>query len=694
MTRREMLILSAAASRAWPQPAYPGTGYRDYPRSLPDYLRSLARAALERRNAEIAKLTGAAAIKNRQRWVTETFWRLAGGKLERTPLQARTTGSFERPGYRVEKVVYESRPNLYVTANLYIPAGTPPFPGVLFQMGHTLNGKAAEPYQKCCQGLARLGYVVLAFDPMGQGERIYYPGAAGQTRRSSADDEHTYPGKQMLLVGETASRFQVWDAIRSLDYLAARPEVDATRLASTGQSGGGTLTMLLAAVDDRLAAAAVASGNTENFACEGFDPPGSTDDAEQDLIGSGALGFDRWDLLYPLAPKPLLVLVSDRDFFGTYSPQYISNGWREYSKLQKVYVALGHKDALAWASTPLPHAMTYYLRLRIYNWFERWLKKSDRKIEQEPAVEPEPDEKLWVGQTGNVIRDFASVTPFQLVSRRAASISTPERPDGLEELLKLERPARSPQAAVLGRVPSGAIEAQAIEVPSAGGVWIPAWLFHPASGSGRVILILDESGRNQHWREGGLCEMLASKGRIACAADLRGIGDLRPEAGRGSPGHTIPHATEEQYAWASLILGRPLLGQRVEDILALVQGLKSRGSIAIAASGELTIPALMAAFLSAEVESIYLSGGLASFRSIVNQENYKQPLAGLVPGVLAHTDLPQLARAIAPRPVYIAGATDAGGQRLGVDAVRRIYPHSNVEVYPEASWNVERLLRL
>src|SRR5260370_771211 len=288
LSRRELLLLSMGAWRAWPQSAYPGTAYRDYSRCLPDYLRKLAREAFERRNSEIAKLSTPAAIATRQRWVTEPFCQITGGKPERTPLRPRTLGSFERTGYRLEKVVYESRPELYVTANLYIPTtGKPPYPGVLFQMGHSGNGKAADTYQKCCQGLARLGYVVLAFDPMGQGERVYYPKASGQTRLASSDDEHTYPGKQMLLAGDTATRFQVWDAIRSLDYLAAHPQVDPARLASTGQSGGGTLTMLLAAVDDRLAAAAVASGNTENVACADFDPPGSTDDAEQDLIGSG-----------------------------------------------------------------------------------------------------------------------------------------------------------------------------------------------------------------------------------------------------------------------------------------------------------------------------------------------------------------------------------------------------------------------
>ena len=152
--------------------------------------------------------------------------------------------------------MYESQPGIVVSANLYVPStGKPPYPGVLFQMGHSGDGKAAVSYQKCCQGLARLGYVVLAFDPMGQGERIAYPSKSGSnTRLGSVDEEHSVPGKQLLLLGDTASRYQVWDAVRGLDYLASHRLVDPHRLASTGQSGGATLTMLLGCVDERLSA--------------------------------------------------------------------------------------------------------------------------------------------------------------------------------------------------------------------------------------------------------------------------------------------------------------------------------------------------------------------------------------------------------------------------------------------------------
>jgi dienelactone hydrolase len=703
MTRRNLLALAAGSAvnlrntlgQALP---YPGTPYRDYSRCLPDFLRALAQKAYDKRNGDLSKLTTAGSIANRQRWVTDTLWRLAGGQLERTPLRPRVTGSFDRSGYRLEKVVYESRPEFFITANLYIPtAGTPPFPGVLFQMGHSLDGKAYDPYQRCCQGLARLGFVVLAFDPMGQGERIYYPAGIGRTRLRSADDEHTYPGKQMLLIGDTATRLQLWDAIRSLDYLASRPEVNPKKLGATGQSGGATISMLLAAVDDRLSAAVVSCGNTENVACANFNPPGSTDDAEQDLLGSGPLGFDRWDLLYPLAPKPLLVTVSSRDFFGTYSPRYIANGWEEYRKLARIYALLGHKDRLAWADSPLPHNLGYFLRLRTYQWFERWLKASDKPVEREPEVSPEPEPSLRVGRTGNVVADFGSVTPFVLNQRLAESVQPVS--SSLKELLAIpELPAPVPirmPIRSLARVPSsGGITIEAIEVRSESNVWLPAWLYTPERPrpQANVLLLIESRGRNLHWSEGGLYEKLAQAGHIVCAADVRGIGDLRPEVGRGAPGYEINHAQEENYAWSSLILGRPLLGQRVVDILAMITALRARGPVVLAADREAGVPALFASALDPKLDRTYLCGTVSSFRNIVESETYHCPLANIILGLLKHSDLPALAASISPRRLHLAGTVDAAGKAMAESDVRKLYPGSHILISPEQEWSVETLL--
>lgn len=647
LTRRTLLFTGAGALLARGETIR----YREYSRCLPDYLTELARDAYERRNRAIARLKDPPAIREYQRWARETFWRLTGGEPERTPLQTQTTGTFERGGYRVEKILYQSQPGLHVPANLYIPTrGTPPFPGVLFQMGHSLNGKAAEPYQKCCQGLARLGYVVLAFDPMGQGERTYYPRPGGVTTRlDSADEEHTLPGRQMLLVGDTATRMQVWDAVRSLDVLAAHPLVDKTRLASTGQSGGGTLTMLLAAVDDRLAAAAVSSGNTENVACADFHPPGSTDDAEQNLLYSGPEAFDRWDLLYPMAPKPLLVLASARDFFGTYSPSYLSSGREEFAKLEKVYAALGAGRKLQWDETPTPHALSYYLRTRIYAFFERWLKGRTVDSIVEPPVQPEPDEMLYAGPTGNVVRDFGSKTPLSLARERAAAMKVgPVDPGQLRKLLALDAPVpvRPVQVA---RVPSEAADIAAMDVPTAPRVYAPAWLFVPRKSDtmAPVLLVVEPGGRNTHWREGGLYHQLAAEGITVCAADVRGIGDLRPQVSAGNPQYTIPHATEDAYGWSSLIFGKPLVGQQTADLLALVRAFEAmpatRGRrVMLAAAGPMAVAALFATVLEPGISRSYLVGLLPSYRGLLQREDYSTPTANFLPGVLQVTDIPEL----------------------------------------------------
>src|SRR4029453_11898469 len=141
-------------------------------------------------------------VLDRQRDVVKQLWTMLGGPLERGPLNARVAGAIERPGYRIEKLVFESRPRLYVTANLYLPtraAGRRP--AILGPLGHSVNGKAWPSYQKLFSNLARKGYVVLAYDPFGQGERIEYPGPhAGQSALGGGRSEHETRGGALVSV--------------------------------------------------------------------------------------------------------------------------------------------------------------------------------------------------------------------------------------------------------------------------------------------------------------------------------------------------------------------------------------------------------------------------------------------------------------------------------------------------------------
>src|SRR5262249_55043837 len=165
---------------------------------------------------------------------------------EKTPLNPRVTGKVEREAYTIEKVIFESRPQFLVTANLYVPRGVKfPRPGVVGSCGHSTNGKADPAYQSFAQALARLGYVVLIFDPIGQGERLQYVHLQDQTRPRPGVGEHLQAGNQQFLVGEFFGSWRAWDGVRALDYLLGRPEVDPNQVGITGNSGGGTMTTWL-----------------------------------------------------------------------------------------------------------------------------------------------------------------------------------------------------------------------------------------------------------------------------------------------------------------------------------------------------------------------------------------------------------------------------------------------------------------
>ena len=698
MTRRTWLALSAAASLRAQDLPYPGVNYRNYARCLPDYLKSLAGGAYERRLGAVKNLTTPVAIAERQRWARQTFWSLIGGELQKTPLNPRTTGSVKRDGYRIDKVIYDSRPGFPVTANLYVPEPGPgPFPAVLLQMGHSPLGKAYATYQRCAQGLVQLGFVVLGFDPQGQGERVYYPDASGKNSRfSSADDEHSVAGWQMLLTGDTATRLQTWDAVRSLDYLLSLPYVDQRNVATTGQSGGGTDSMFLLAVDDRVTCAVLTSANTENFACKEFSAPGSTDDAEQNLIAAAPANFDRWDTLYPFAPKPLLLTVSDKDFLGTYSPQYINSGWEEFQHLKKIYSTLGKPDHVAWSGTALPHSLEFDTRLQVYNWFLRWMKPGSAAITEEPPTRVEAPETLQCTERGSVIHSLRSETPFSLQRKNRP----PRKPGALDNLLQMDAPASGPFT-TLKTFPGRGVTIEAVEIASAPQVYVPAWLFSPRPATGRqpLILLLQLAGRRTGWHEDELHQTLARQGFAVCVPDLRGVGDLLPEIGPGNPRYVRSHNEEEAYAWASLMLGRTLLGQRVSDLLALVRGLKRHPAhrdrpIAVAAQGQFTVVAQCAAAISPEISRIYLSGGLVSFESVAATEIYNHAFANFVPGWLNTIDLPEVTAYLSDRRVTMAGMVDGAARLSDVAAVRRAYSAiPNLEVLPQAAWTPEAIVR-
>jgi cephalosporin-C deacetylase-like acetyl esterase len=667
----------------------------DFWNDWPDWLTEKMNQARRKRHAALAEIRSAAGVRERARLVRSKVWELIGGPLERTPLNPQIAGTIQRGAYRIEKVIFESQPQVYVTANLYIPnAGRRPFPAILAPLGHADEGKAYRNYQYFFQNLARQGYVVLAYDPYGQGERLQYidPGTGGS--RFGPTGEHSQAGRPLLLLGNSFALYRAWDGIRALDYLLSRPEVDSQRVGCTGHSGGGTMTMYLCALEPRIQAAVVSQGNSENVAGPYYDPPGAVDDAEQNLIASLPAGIDRGDLLWAFAPKPLLLAYTSYDEGETYSPVYEEATREIYGELQQAYALLGAQQKVGLFASHLPHDLDWFQRRAAYDWFNRWLGNAGASIE-EADFDASPPGSLNCTRTGQVLTSLQARSVVQLNADRARQLM-PESPfctaaagveaakqavrTQLAELLALPQQRAGLQSKVLSSQRCRKLAIDAFEIESEPGLRITGWFVKPLSRGPQyptVLYLTEDSDRLV--AEPSPMEGLFDAGYAVCAVTLRGLGTAAPRFPRGGPQYySSPRELRERFAWASLCLGQPVIGQRVGDTLRTMDYLATRPDVArsslrLLGTGPAGLVALMAAVLDERTRSVLLSRTLLSYASLLDSEDYVTDLEWFTPGILRKFDLPDLGASLSPRPCWIVSATDPRGQPLPASAAQEHY---------------------
>ena len=376
------------------------------------YLQAEAKKHFDARRRVVAGLATPQEIRNRQQDLKRNFLAALGGLPEKTPLKPKVVGMLQGGGFRVEKVIYESRPNHHVTANLYLPDTQRPVPGVLLPCGHSDNGKAAEAYQRACILMAQNGMAVLCYDPIGQGERNQLLDESGKPAIKGTS-EHTMIGVGALLVGESTATYRIWDGIRSLDYLASRPEIDPQRLGCTGNSGGGTLTAYLMALDDRIAAAAPSCYLTtleKLFATLG------PQDAEQNITGQVAFGMEHADYITLRAPRPTLMCVATHDFFD------IDGAWTTFREANMIYGKLGHGERIGLFEYPDKHGFSKPRREAAMRWLRRWLVGID-DAPTEGNFKTFTDAELQCTRSGQVLEDFHGKSAFHLNAEKASELT-------------------------------------------------------------------------------------------------------------------------------------------------------------------------------------------------------------------------------------------------------------------------------
>ena len=544
---------------------------------LHTYLLNQAQQHFDARRKAIAAIKTPEDVGRRAKDLRAFFLSSLGDLPKRTPLNPVVVGTLKRDGYRVDKVIFESRLNHHVTGNFYLPDGKPPFPGVLLPCGHSDNGKAYADYQRAAILLAKNGIAVFCYDPIGQGERYQLLDKNGKPVIRGTT-EHTMAGIGALLVGRQSASYRIWDGFRAIDYLATRPEVDPSRLGCTGNSGGGTMTSYLMALDDRISVAAPSCFITS---LERLFATIGPQDAEQNITGQVAAGMEHPDYVTMRAPKPTLLTVGTRDFFD------IKGSWDTFREVKLIYGRFGFGERVDLFESDEEHGFTQPRRVATARWMMRWLlKKDDAVIESDLPISTHAE--LQCTKSGQVMSDFKDASVFDLNRQREAELRaarvadlTARSPDAFRALVKkkigLEHWKARPvplKPVVARREREMSSRTLVFEIEPGITLSATEWVSEGRESVGPTLVIV--GGGNSG--SSPATESPSGSYRRVVRFNPRGMGDTGPKAGQGQG--DSPFGRDWRDAYIALHIGRPLLGQRVADLLVALECLAAESGIA------------------------------------------------------------------------------------------------------------------
>ena len=587
----------------------------------------------------------------------------------RTALNAQITGRLDAHGYGIEKVIFESRPNHHVTANLYRPDGNGPFPAVLGALGHALSGKAEPAYQFFAHNLVRQGYIVLLYDPIGQGERCQYAAHHSPFGRWGSVNEHIQAGNQQFLLGQFFGSWRAWDGIRALDYLLSRPEVDPNRVGVTGNSGGGTLTSYLNALDDRFTMAAPSCYVTSFLNNLENELP---TDSEQCPPGFLSAGLDMADFFIAQAPRPVLLMGQAEDFFD---PRGLEEA---YEQVRRIYRMLGAEDSVQMFVGPDNHGYHKANRLAMIRFFNQQIGKKPLQRETLPKVRT--PEQLAAATGGQVVRLTNERCIHQFNAERAEQLeqkrTTPSRkqlPTILRRVLQLPRRTETPHYRVLRGVadnpvirPFSHVWRWAVE--SEPGIQAMLSLWHsPAASRQKPTCFALPSLREATIyvpHLDAVADMTTGQLPVNRADQVftiepRGIGQMRALT-CNDPAFNRSYGVEYLYGALGLMLDQSYLGRRVHDILATLDLLEHIGTrrIHLVGRGCGAVLGTYVACLHPLVKQVTLCQPLTSYHALTQSPIFGLPASMMPYAGLKYFDLPDCYSALKSKKLRMFDSWD------------------------------------
>jgi cephalosporin-C deacetylase-like acetyl esterase len=614
-------------------------------------------------------LTNESQIRDYQQELKQSFLKNIGQlPAHDTLLQAEVTGRVQRPGYSVEKILFQSQPNFYVTSALFLPDThrfPPPWPAVVVLCGHSAEGKLQDGYQRGAALAAINGLAALIVDPISQGERLQILDAPGE--RLSPTTEHTLIGTGAILVGWNTARWMIHDGMRAIDYLTSRSDIQIDRIGVMGNSGGGTQTSYLMALDDRVSAAAPSCYlTTLRRLLHSIGPQ----DAEQNIFGQIAWGMDHVDYVLMRAPRPTLIACASDDYFD------VEGTWITYRIAKRVFHRLAKGRHVELVEVDASHGWHPFQRVASVQFMRQHLAGSVQPIE-EPELLPLSEAEMQVTPYGQVLRIDGAQSTFDHVrdeserlrnARLATKLTDEALVDQVQSITGMRSLDQIPHyqatwlddhraTAYQQLVGNERVIVKPLILSSEEGILLPGILVYPGEQphskenepSSATCLFLEEGFASSLHPNGEIIRRCLEQ-QTVLAVDLRGIGETRPT---GKYWYNQRFGVNGGNAILAYLQAKSLVSLRAEDMLACVRWVRNEtnsSKLEIIASGELTCSAYLAAFIQPEhIDRVTVRNALDSWTKLAQTPLSSNQIPNIIHGILKVTDLPEIGQRLGDR---------------------------------------------